>query len=130
MDSPSPLTLEGLGDALQRHSEGTATRFQDVDRQIQSFIGQVEPLICLMREQGFRLAQSAERQQEQQRQIWQVPHHLEQHDARFQQYDQRFQEMLRQLQLHDQRLEEHSVYIRRMLDNLERRGGDGGPGGT
>lgn len=130
MDSPSPLSLEGLAEALQRHSEATATRFQDVDRQIQSLVGQVEALVSLMREQGLRITQSAERQEEQQRQIWQILQRLEQHDARFQQHDQRFQEMLRQLQQHDQRLEEHSVYIRRMLDNLERRGGDGGPGGT
>jgi hypothetical protein len=80
----------------------------------------VEPVISLMREQGFRLAQSAERQPEQQRQIWQVPHRLEQHDGLF-------QEILGRLEQHDRRLEEHCLSIRPRLDNLERRGGDGGP---
>jgi chromosome segregation ATPase len=120
MASPSPLTLEGLAEIVRGHAEDTAARFRDVENQIHSVTGQVETLVGLIREQGLRITSLAERQEEPQRQIWQILHRLDQHDARFEVHDQRFEEILR-------RLDQHDIYIRRMLDLLERRGGDGGP---
>lgn len=101
----------------------TEDQMQETDRKIHPLTGQVEALVGLMREQGLRITQSAERQEEQHRQIWQILHRLEQRDARFEVHDQRFEEILR-------RLEQHDIYIRRILDDLERRSGDGGPGRT
>lgn len=148
MDSPSPLSPEDLAATLERHIEATAARFQEVaarfqevsirfqevsvrfeemavrsqemDRRIHSLTGQVEALVGLMREQGLRLTALEEHQAEQRAEILRILHRLEQHDGQF-------QEVLRRLEQHDQRLEEHSVFIRRMLENLERRGGDGRP---
>ncbi len=109
----APLTPEGLAKFLQRHIEDTAARFretdrqlQETDRQLQHLAGQVDALVGLLRDQGLRLTALAEQQAEQQTHIRQILHRLEQHDGR---------------------LEQHDLYIRRMLDLLERRGGDGGP---
>lgn len=56
MDSPSPLTLEGLAELQRSHVEATAARFQEVDRHIHSLDSQVESLRSLMREQNLRMA--------------------------------------------------------------------------
>jgi chromosome segregation ATPase len=107
--------------------EHTAQGFQRVEGQVgalasrlDDLTGQVESLVGLVREQGLRLTSLAEQQAEQQVQIRQILHRLEQHDARFEEHSRRLDE-------HSRRLDEHGVYIRRMLDLLERRGGDGGP---
>ncbi len=141
MPTPTPLSLEGLAAVLERHIEHTGRTFDRVDGQIRALTdrmdglttqvdnlgarvdgltGQVEGLVGLMREQGIRLTVLAEQQAEQQVQIRQILHRLEQHDARFEEHSRRLDE-------HSRRLDEHGVYIRRMLDLLERRGGDGGP---
>ncbi|HSB68621.1 MAG TPA: hypothetical protein VLT62_04755 [Candidatus Methylomirabilis sp.] len=127
MPAPTPLSLEGLAAILERHIEHTGRGFDRVDSQIgaltdrlegltlriDGLTGQVEGLVGLVREQGLRFTALAEQQAEQQVQIRQILHRLEQHDARFEE--------------HSRRLDEHGLYIRRMLDLLERRGGDGGP---
>ena len=136
MPAPTPLSLEGLAAVLERHIEQTGGGFDRVNGQIgaltnrlerlavrvEDLTGQVEGLVGLMREHGLRLTALAEQQAEQQVQIRQILHRLEQHDARFEEHSQRLEE-------HSRRLDEHGVYIRRMLDLLERRGGDGGPAG-
>jgi chromosome segregation ATPase len=155
MSSPSPLSLEGLADLQQRHVEATAARFQDVgrqmqetdrrmqetdrrmqetDRKIHSLTGQVEALVGLMREQGLRLTALAEQQTEDRREIRQILHRLEQQDGRLERqdahlerHDRELQEFRRRAEEYDRRLDEHGAYIRRMLDLLERRGGNGGP---
>ena len=127
MATPSPLTLEGLAEVLRRHIEETAARSRDVDRQIQSVDGQVDALIGIMRDQGLRLTALAEQQAEQQTQIRQILHRLEQHDGRLEQHDGRLEQHEREFQEVLRRLDQHDVYIRRMLDLLERRGRDGGP---
>ena len=127
MATPSPLTLEGLAEVLRRHIEETAARSRDVDRQIQSLAGQVDALIGIMRDQGLRLTALAEQQAEQQTQIRQILHRLEQHDGRLEQHDGRLEQHEREFQEVLRRLDQHDVYIRRMLDLLERRGRDGGP---
>lgn len=141
MPAPGPLSLEGLAAILERHIEHTGRAFDRVDGQISALTdrvdgltsqvgnlvlrvddltGQVEGLVGLMREQGLRLTALAEQQADQQLQIRQILHRLEQQDARFEEHSRRLDE-------HSRRLDEHGVYIRRMLDLLERRGGDGGP---
>ena len=141
MPAPTPLSLEGLAAVLERHIEHTGRTFDRVDGQIRALTdrmdgltiqienlgarvdgltGQVEGLVSLSREQGLRLTALAEQQAEQQVQIRQILHRLEQHDARFEEHSRRLDE-------HSRRLDEHGVYIRRMLDLLERRGGGGGP---
>ncbi len=134
MPAPTPLSLEGLAAILERHIEYTGRGFDRVGSQIgaltdrlegltlrvDGLTGQVEGLVGLVREQGLRLTALAEQQAEQQVQVRQILHRLEQHDARFEEHTRRLEE-------HSRRLDEHGVYIRRMLDLLERRGGDGGP---
>jgi chromosome segregation ATPase len=148
MSSPSPLSLEGLADLQRRHVEATAARFADVERQMQetdrkmqetdrkihSLTGQVEALLGLHREQGLRLTQLAEQQAEQRTEILRTLHRFEQFEARFEQHEAHLQRHDRELEEfrlraeeYDRRLDEHGTYIRRMLDLLERRGGDGGP---
>jgi chromosome segregation ATPase len=141
MSSLSPLSLEGLADLQRRHVEATAARFADVERQmretdrkmqetdrkIHSLTGQVEALVGLMREQGLRLTALAEQQTEDRREIRQILHRLEQQDAHLERHDRELQEFRLRAEEYDRRLDEHGAYIRRMLDLLERRGGDGGP---
>ena len=141
MPAPTPLSLEGLAAILERHIEHTGRTFDRVDGQIgaltdrlagltlrvDGLTGQVEGLAGLVREQGLRLTALAEQQAEQQVQIRQILHRLEQHDARFEEHNRRLEEHSRRLDEYSRRLDEHGVYIRRMLDLLERRGGDGGP---
>jgi septal ring factor EnvC (AmiA/AmiB activator) len=127
MPPPTPLSLEGLAAVLERHIEQTSHLFQRVEEQIggltdrldtlshrvEDLAGQMEGLVGLHREQGLRITALAEQQAEQRMEIRQILHRLEQNDARFEE--------------HSRRLDEHGLYIRRMLDLLERRGEDGGP---
>ncbi len=120
MAPQTPLSLEGLAAILERHIEHTSQGFDRLQGQIgalgdrvDGLAGQVEGLVGLVREQGLRITTLAEQQAEQQVQIRQILQRLEQHDARFEE--------------HSRRLDEHSVYIRRLLEVLERRSGDGGP---
>ena len=107
MSPETPLSLEGLAAILERHIEHTHDSFERVHNQIAELAGQVESLTGLMREQGLRITTLAEQQAEQQLQIRQMLHRLEQHDARF---------------------EEQNGHIRRILDLLQHRGGDGASG--
>ncbi len=116
MPPPTPLSLEGLAAIV----ETLALREDRLAHRVDDLTGQIESLVSLMREQGLRLTTLAEQQVEQQVQIRQILQRLEQYDARFEEHSRRLDE-------HSRRLDEHGVYIRRMLDLLERRGGDGGP---
>jgi chromosome segregation ATPase len=141
MASSSPITLEGLAGVLEHHIEATAARFEDVERQIQSLarevhtlVGQGEARFALVPDHGLQMMALAQQVAEQQAQIRQTLHRFEQNDprwerndARWEQRDREIQEMLRRLDEHAARLGQHDDYIRRMLDLLERRGGDGGP---
>jgi chromosome segregation ATPase len=134
MPPQTPLTLEGLAAVLERHIEHTAEGFREVRGQIgalttridnltgriegltgrvEGLTGQVEGLVGLVREQGLRITTLAEQQAEQQVQIRQILHRLEQFDARFEE--------------HSRQINEHSVFIRQILDLLQRRSGNGGP---
>jgi chromosome segregation ATPase len=151
MDSPSPLSLDGLADLQRRHVESTAARFADVERQMQetdrkmqetdrkihSLTGQVEALVGLMREQGLRLTALAEQQTEDRGEIRQILHRLEQHDGRLEQHeahlkqhDRDLEEFRRRGEENDRRYQEILLEIRRILNAIEGRGGDGGPGRT
>ncbi len=141
MPHPTPLSLEGLAAILERHIEHTHQGFDRVGGQlgvltdrvdrltlrVDDLTGQIEGLVSLMREQGLRFTTLAEQQADQQVQIRQILQRLEQYDARFEEHSRRLEEHSRRMDEHSRRLDEHGVYIRRMLDLLERRGGDGGP---
>jgi chromosome segregation ATPase len=141
MPPQTPLTLEGLAAVLERHIEHTAEGFREVRGQIgalttridnltgriegltgqverltgrvEGLTGQVEGLVGIIREQGLRITTLAEQQTEQQVQIRQILHRLEQFDARFEE--------------HSRQINEHSVFIRQILDLLQQRSGNGGP---
>ncbi|MBI2455037.1 MAG: hypothetical protein HYV46_02745 [candidate division NC10 bacterium] len=109
----SPLTLEGLAEALRTQGETTDRRIEALTRKIDDLAGQVEGVIGLFRDVGRLTTTLAEQHTEHREQILQILHRLERHDAQFEQTY--------------HRLEAHDSHIRRILDLLERRGGDGGP---
>ncbi|MBI4734550.1 MAG: hypothetical protein HY766_00575 [candidate division NC10 bacterium] len=115
----SPLTLEGLaetlriqGEATDRRIEALARRIDDLAVQVQSLTGQVEGVIGVLRDVGRLTTTLTEQHSEHREQVRQILHRLERHDAQFEQTY--------------HRLEAHDSHIRRILDLLEGRGGDGG----
>lgn len=130
----SPLTLEGLAEVLRTHAETTDRRFQAVELQIErltrrvdDLAGQIEGVVGILRDVGRLATTLADQHVEHRDQVRQILHRLERHDAQFEQ-------IYRRLEAHDdqfdqvyRRLEANDTHIRRILDILERRGGDGGP---
>jgi uncharacterized protein involved in exopolysaccharide biosynthesis len=113
------LTLKGLARILRDHMTESATQFAEVRSSIQDLRSEIGAVAVLIRDLGQVVArhhdQLAEhqRQREEDRQyIRQILSRMEQHDARMAEHDARFEEMTRE--------------IRRILDTIERRGGDGG----
>ena len=97
-DTDGPLTLEGLAQILRNHMDETAARFAELAQIVLRQVDQVE---------------DHRRELEEHRQyIRQVFARMEKHDARMAEHDARFEAMTRD--------------IRRILDAMERRGGDGG----
>jgi septal ring factor EnvC (AmiA/AmiB activator) len=100
-----PIDARRVGESLRVSGEET-------DRRIQAVTGQVEAVTGLIREVGMIAARHDEELEDHRRQIRQIYHRLEQYDARFDE--------------HSRRLDEQSAVIRRLLEGLERRWGDGG----
>ena len=135
----SPLTVESLAETLRAYGEATDHRLQAVadrieglaDRdevmtgqvgaldvrldalamRVETLAGQIEALTGLIQDIGRMAVRHDEELREHRTQIRQILHRQEQHDARFEEQG--------------RRLDEHAAAIRRLLDLLERRGGDG-----
>ena len=122
-ESSDGLTLEGLAQILRDHMDGSAARFAEerAERKAQDarwraslddLRGQVVTVVGLVRDMSQNAARQAEELVEHRQQIRQILSRMEQHDARFEAVNLEIREMRRD--------------IRRILDAMERRGGDGG----
>jgi methyl-accepting chemotaxis protein len=129
------LTLEGLAQILRDHMDGTAVKFDevraqfaevglridDLRREVAGVAGMVRDLSQIVLRQVEEIAEHRRLHEEHRQTIRQIFARMEQHDARNEQHDARMAE-------HDARFEAISRDIRRILDAMERRGGDGGRG--
>ena len=122
-ESSDGLTLEGLAQILRDHMDGSAARFAEerAERKAQDarwraglddLRGQVVTVVGLVRDMSQNAARQAEELVEHRQHIQQIFSRMEQHDARFEAVNLEIREMR-----HD---------IQRILDAMERRGGDGG----
>ena len=129
-ESSDGLTLEGLAQILRDHMDGSAARFAEerAERKaqdarwrasIQDLRGEIGTVASLVRDvsqivlrQVDQLAEYRRESEEQRQQVRQIFSRMEQHDARFEAGNLEIREMRRD--------------IRRILDAMERRGGDGG----
>ena len=106
------LTLEGLARILRDHMEGTAAQFAEVRASIQDLRGEIGTVATLVRDLGQIVL----------RQVDEVAEHRHELDEHRQQIRQIFSRM----EQHDARFEAVTREIRRILDAIERRGGNGG----
>jgi uncharacterized coiled-coil DUF342 family protein len=117
--SDNGLTLEGLAKILRDHMQVTAAQFAEVRASIQDLRGEIGTVATMVRDLGQivlrqmdEVAEHRRELDEHRQQIRQILSRMEQHDARFEAVNLEIREMR-----HD---------IRRILDAMERRGGDGG----
>ena len=106
------LTLEGLAQILRDHMDGTAARFAEVGASIQDLRGEIGTVATVVRDLAQIVARHDDEIVEHRREIRQVYSRMEQQDARIAEQNARIEAMTRE--------------IRRILDAMERRGGDGG----
>ena len=118
-ESSDGLTLEGLAQILRDHMDGTAAQFAEVRTSIRDLSGEIGTVATLVRDlsqivlrQVDEVAEHRRELQEHRQHIQQIFSRMEQHDARFEAGNLEIREMRRD--------------IRRILDAMERRGGDGG----
>jgi methyl-accepting chemotaxis protein len=104
-DVNGSLTLEGLAQILRDHMNGTAAGFAELRGEIGIVATIVRDLAQVVSRQSDDVARHERELEEHRRYIGQIFSRMEQHDARF---------------------EAITRDIRRILDALERRGGDGG----
>ena len=117
--SDNGLTLEGLAKILRDHMQVTAAQFAEVRASIQDLRGEIGTVATMVRDLGQivlrqmdEVAEHRRELDEHRQQIRQILSRMEQHDARFESVNLEIREMR-----HD---------IRRILDAMERRGGNGG----
>jgi predicted RNase H-like nuclease (RuvC/YqgF family) len=130
----TPLTLDGLaeavrvqGEAFDRRLEALAAQGEITDRRIATVAGQVEMVTVLIQDLGRIVVRHEDELVEQRRQIRQILHRLEQHDAWFEEHSRRMEEHSRRLEEQGRRIDEQARIIRQILELWERRwGGDGG----
>ena len=118
-ESSDGLTLEGLAQILRGHMDGSAARFAEVGTQfaevrasIQDLRGEVGLVATLVRDLSQIVLRQVDEVAEHRQHIRQIFSRMEQQDARFEAVNLEIREMRRD--------------IRRILDAMERRGGDGG----
>ena len=136
-ESSDGLTLEGLAQILRGHMDGTAARFAEVANQfaeeraerkaqdarwragLDDLRGQVVTVVGLVHAMSQNAARQAEELVEHRQQIRQIFSRMEQQDAKIAEQNARIEAMI--LEIREMRRD-----IRRILDAMERRGGDGG----
>lgn len=118
-DGNDGLTLEGLARILRDHMDGTAARFaevgtriDDLRREVAGVAGMVRDLSQIVLRQVDEIAEHRRLHEEHRQEIRRVFARMEQQDARMAEQNARIEGMTRD--------------IRRILDAMERRGGDGG----
>ena len=122
-ESSDGLTLEGLAQILRDHMDGTAAQFAEerAERKaqdarwrasIQDLRGEIGTVATLVRDLGQIVLRQVDEVAEHRQHIRQIFSRMEQQDARFEAVNLEIREMRRD--------------IRRILDAMERSGGDGG----
>ncbi len=120
MPHPSDgLTLEGLARTLRDHMNTSAAefaevraQFAEVGRRIDALRGEIGTVAAIVRDLTQVVARHHDELAEQRRQAEELRGYIRQVSSRMEQHDARFEAMTRD--------------IRRILDAIERRGGDGG----
>jgi len=120
------LTLEGLAQIVRAHVEGTAAQFAAVGARIDGLREEIGLVAALVRDLGQIFARHVDELDEHRRQIRQIYARMEQHDARMEQLTGHIEQQSARMVEHDARFEEMTRDIRRILDAIERRGGNGG----
>lgn len=124
--SDDSLTLEGLARILRDHMQESRARYGDVQAEfaeararddrlrerIEELHREVGAVAVMVRDLAQIVARQINDRDEDRRYIREIFARMEQHDARIAEHDARFEEISRD--------------IRRMLDAIERRGGNGG----
>jgi phosphoenolpyruvate carboxylase len=137
---PSPkddLTLQRLAGILRDHMDGTAARFaevgtkiDDLRREVAGVAGIVRDLSQVVLGQVDEVSARRHELEAHRHELEEYRQHVRQIFARMEQCDARFEvtnwEFRVRMTEHDVRFEAMSQDIRRILDALERRGGDGG----
>jgi len=121
--SNSGLTLEGLARILRDHVEATAAQFAEerAERKaqdawwrasIQDLRGEIGTVATIVRDLGQIVLRQVDQLEEHRQQIRQIFSRMEQQDGKMAEQNTRIEEIARD--------------IRRILETIERRGGDGG----
>jgi methyl-accepting chemotaxis protein len=121
--SNSGLTLEGLARILRDHVEATAAQFAEerAERKaqdarwrasIQDLRGEIGTVATIVRDLGQIVLRQVDQLEEHRQQIRQIFSRMEQQDGKMAEQNTRIEEITRD--------------IRRILETIERRGGDGG----
>jgi chromosome segregation ATPase len=111
-ETDGPLTLEGLAQILRDHMDGTAARFAEVGRRIDDLRGEIGTVAGVVRNLGQIVLRQADQFEEHRRELEEHRGEIRRIYARMEQHEARTEAMTRD--------------IRRILDAIERRGGDGG----
>ena len=132
-DTDGPLTLEGLALILRDHMDGTAARFAELGRRIDDLRGEIGTVTGGIRDLGQvvlrqvdQLEEHRRELEEHRREIRQIYARMEEHDARFEAMTREIRDLRARTAEHDVRFEAMTRDIRRILDAIERRGGDDG----
>ena len=118
-ESNNGLTLQGLAQILRDHMDGTAARFAEVRVSIQDLRGEVGLVATLVRDLSQIVLRQVDEVAEHRRELQEHRQHIRQIFSRMEQQDARFEAV--NLEIREMRRD-----IRRILDAMERRGGDGG----
>ena len=129
-ESSDGLTLEGLAQILRDHMDGSAARFAEerAERKaqdarwrasIQDLRGEVGLVATLVRDLSQIVLRQVDEVAEHRRELQEHRQHIRQIFSRMEQQDARFEAV--NLEIREMRRD-----IRRILDAMERRGGDGG----
>ena len=118
-ESSNGLTLEGLAQILRDHMDGTAARFAEVRVSIQDLRGEVGLVATLVRDLSQIVLRQVDEVAEHRRELQEHRQHIRQIFSRMEQQDAHFEAV--NLEIREMRRD-----IRRILDAMERRGGDGG----
>ena len=112
-DSDARLTLEGLARILRDHMDGTTAQFAEVGARLDAVGVRIDRLARIV--EG--LTQLA------------TQHHEEiaEHRRLHEEHRQYIRQVFTRMEQSDARIEGMTRDIRRILDTMERRGGDGGP---
>lgn len=131
-DLNDSLTLDGLARILRDHIDWTAARFGEVGTRLDAVVaglgslgsrvddltGQMQALAGIVRDQALRAEDRDSEIREMRQYIRQIFSRMEHYDARLAEHDARFEAM-------SQEIRELREDTRRILDTLQRPGGDG-----